>query len=328
MMRTQRILTITGLSLAVLLSVAITSAQAGWHHAPVQRVSHASSGGSCGGSSGGSSGHSHGGLIQNVLSSLHQHHWQKQRVYRGHFSSGGSSGGSVYLPRMSRRLYYAPAAVVPTPAKKAKAAAAPAKKPAAQPAEKPAEDAKPAVAPKEKESAGESDQGKATFNVQVPDDARVFINNLATKTPGMNRSYVSHGLQTGLRYSYEIRAEVTRNGKLLQETQTVQLEAGQTRTLDFKVLGKPAAVVTTLILHVPQGAQVTLAGKQLPDGNEIRTFQTRQLMAGETWTDYPIKLTYQLDGQTKQIQRNVTLKAGNTHEIKLADGATRVVNLR
>ncbi len=328
MMRTQRILTITGLSLAVLLSVAITSAQAGWHHAPVQRVSHASSGGSCGGSSGGSSGHSHGGLIQNVLSSLHQHHWQKQRVYRGHFSSGGSSGGSVYLPRMSRRLYYAPAAVVPTPAKKAKAAAAPAKKPAAQPAEKPAEDAKPAVAPKEKESAGESDQGKATFNVQVPDDARVFINNLATKTPGMNRSYVSHGLQAGLRYSYEIRAEVTRNGKLLQETQTVQLEAGQARTLDFKVLGKPAAVVTTLILHVPQGAQVTLAGKQLPDGNEIRTFQTRQLMAGETWTDYPINVTYQLDGQTKQIQRNVTLKAGNTHEIKLADGATRVVNLR
>ena len=336
MMRTQRILTITGLSLAVLLSVAITSVQAGWHHAPVQRVSHASSGGSCGGSSGGSSGQSHGGLIQNVLSSLHQHRWQRHQVYRGHFSSGGSSGGSVYLPRMSRRLYYAPAAVVPTPAKKAKAAAEPAKKPAAKPAkkpaakpaEKPAADAKPAVAPKEKKSAGESDQGKATFSVQVPDDARVFINNLATKTPGMNRSYVSHGLQTGFRYSYEIRAEVTRNGKLLQETQTVQLEAGQTRTLDFKVLGKPAAVVTTLILHVPQGAKVTLAGKELPDGNEIRTFQTKQLIAGETWTNYPINVTYQLNGQTKQIQRNVTLRAGNTHEIKLADGATRVVNLR
>ncbi|MCP3695220.1 MAG: hypothetical protein GY917_23685, partial [Planctomycetaceae bacterium] len=156
MMRTQRILTITGLSLAVLLSVAITSAQAGWHHAPVKRVSHASSGGSCGGSSGGSSGHSHGGLIQNMLSSLHQHHWQRHQVYRGHFSSGGSSGGSVYLPRMSRRLYYAPAAVVPTPAKKAKATTDPAKKPAAKPAEKPAEETKPADAPKEKESAGKA----------------------------------------------------------------------------------------------------------------------------------------------------------------------------
>ena len=332
MMRTQRILTITGLSLAVLLSVAITSAQAGWHHAPVKRVSHASSGGSCGGSSGGSSGHSHGGLIQNVLSSLHQHHWQRHQVYRGHFSSGGSSGGSVYLSRMSRRLYYAPAAVVPTPAKKAKAATEPAKKPAAKKpaAKKPAakKPAKPADVPKEKESAGEAVQDKATFNVQVPDDARVFINNLATKTPGMNRRYVSHGLETGFRYSYQIRAEVTRNGKLIQEIQTVQLEAGQTRNLDFKVLDKPVAVVTTLILHVPQGARVTLAGKPLPDGNETRTFQTRQLVAGETWTDYPIQVTYQQDGRTKQIQRNVTLKAGSTHEIKLASDPTRVVNLR
>ena len=333
MMRTQRILTVTGLSLAVLLSVAVTSAQAGWHHAPVKRVSHASSGGSCGGSSGGSSGHSHGGLIQNMLSSLHQHHWQRHQVYRGHFSSGGSSGGSVYLPRMSRRLYYAPAAVVPTPAKKAKATTDPAKKPAAKkpaakPAEKPPEDTKPAEAPKEKESAGEAVQDKATFNVQVPDDARVFINNLATKTPGMNRRYVSHGLEIGFRYSYEIRAEVTRNGKLIQETQTVQLEAGQTRNLNFKVLDKPISVVTTLILHVPQGARVTLAGKPLPDGNETRTFQTRQLVAGETWTDYPIQVTYQQDGRTKQLQRNVTLKAGNTHEIKLIDDPTRVVNLR
>jgi len=319
MMRTQRILTVTGLSLAILLSVAITSAQAGWHHAPVKRVSHASSGGSCGGSSG----HSHGGLLQNVLSSLHQHHWQKHQVYRGHFSSGGSSGGSVYLPRMSRRLYYAPAAVVPTPAKKAKATTDPAKKTAAK---KPA--AKPADTPEAKESAAEAVQDKATFNVQVPDDARVFINNLATKTPGMNRRYVSHGLETGFRYSYEIRAEVTRNGKLIQETQTVQLEAGQTRNLNFKVLEKPVAVVTTLILHVPQGAHVTLAGKALPDGNETRTFQTRQLVTGETWTDYPIQVTYQQDGQTKQLQRNVTLKAGNTHEIKLTGDPTRVVNLR
>jgi uncharacterized protein (TIGR03000 family) len=264
-------------------------------------------------------------MLQNVLSSLHQHHWQRHQVYRGHFSSGGSSGGSVYLPRMSRRLYYAPAAVVPTPAKKAKPAAKPAAK---KPAEKPTEDTKPADTPKEKESAGDAVQHKGTFNVQVPDDARVFINNLATKTPGMNRRYVSHGLETGFRYSYEIRAEVTRNGKLIQETQTVQLEAGQTRNLDFKVLDKPAAIVTTLILHVPQGARVTLAGKALPDGNETRTFQTRQLVTGETWTDYPIQVTYQQDGRTRQIQRNVTIKAGNTHEIKLIDDPTRVVNLR
>ena len=187
-----------GIALAILFTVTTSSLEAGWHHAPVQRAAHASSGGS----SGGSSGHCHGGLVRGLLGSLHQHHWQGRYVYSaGHFSSGGSSGGAVLSRRIPRRLYYTPPTVVPTPAPTKEPTAAP-EKPAAKPAEEPkAAPEKPA-----KDPAGQAalDSGKAIFNIQVPEDARVFVNNIATKTPGENRRYVSHGLKIGYRYTYEV----------------------------------------------------------------------------------------------------------------------------
>ena len=311
----------TGIALAVLFSIATSSLEAGWHHAPAQRTVHASSGGS----SGGSSGHCHGGLVRGLLSSLHQHHWHGRYVYAaGHASSGGSSGGTLLYRRAPRRLYYTPPTVVPTPAPSKEPTAAP-EKPAAKPAETPQEaPEKPA-----KDSADQANRnaGKATFDIQVPEDARVFVNDIATKTPGENRRYVSHGLKTGYRYTYRVRAEVIRNGKAIQQTQTVKLQAGQTGVLNFETLSSSNSVVTTLILHVPEGAKVSLAGKPLPNGNNVRTFQTTKLAAGETWTDYPIEVSYQENGQTRQRRQTVTLKAGETHKIELNVDSPRIANV-
>ncbi len=311
----------TGIALALLFSIATSSLQAGWHHAPVQKTGHASSGGS----SGGSSGHCHGGLVRGLLSSLHHHHWHGHHVYKaGHGCSGGSSGGTVLYRRAPRRLYYAPPTVVPTPAPSHAPKAAP-KKPADKPAEA-AQEApeKPAAAPT---GQANLEAGKATFDIQVPQDARVFVNDIATKTPGENRRYVSHGLKTGYRYTYRVRAEVIRNGKLVQETQTVKLQSGQTGLLNFERLASSAPVVTTLILHVPENATVSLAGKPLPAGKKVRTFQTTKLAAGETWADYSIEVTYKKDGQTMQQRRVITLTAGNTHNIQLTSDSPRIANL-
>ena len=226
--------------------------------------------------------------------------------------------------RIPRRLYYTPPTVVPTPAPTKEPTAAP-EKPAAKPAEQPqAAPEKPAKAP-----AGQAklDSGEAIFNIQVPEDARVFVNNIATKTPGTNRRYVSHGLKIGYRYTYQVRAEVIRNGKAIQQTQTVQLRAGQTGLLNFETLALSTPVVTTLVLHVPEGATVSLAGKPLPTGNSVRTFQTTKLAAGETWTDYTIEVTYQENGQTRQRRRMITLKAGDTHKIELTVDSPRIANV-
>ena len=57
-----------------------------------------------------------------------------------------------------------------------------------------------------------STSSEATLTVNVPSDARVFVNGAKTTSVGSQRSYVSRGLQAGFNYTYEVRAEVERNG--------------------------------------------------------------------------------------------------------------------
>ena len=70
--------------------------------------------------------------------------------------------------------------------------------------------------------------------ITVPVDAAVYINDHATQTTGTERRFRSDGLLPGRVYTYRIRAEVQREGRLLKETQTVGLRAGQTEELVFK----------------------------------------------------------------------------------------------
>lgn len=76
-----------------------------------------------------------------------------------------------------------------------------------------------------------SDSGLLT--IYVPYDAKVFINGLETRTPGSRRQYVSYGLLPGYRYKYEVRAEVVRDGKILEETKVIYLTAASKEALAF-----------------------------------------------------------------------------------------------
>ena len=71
------------------------------------------------------------------------------------------------------------------------------------------------------------------LTIWVPAKAKVFINGMETKTTGSRRRYVSHGLQPGLTYKYVIRAELVRNGKIAEESKTVNLTAGSTEGVAF-----------------------------------------------------------------------------------------------
>jgi len=76
-----------------------------------------------------------------------------------------------------------------------------------------------------------SDSGLLTL--YVPYDAKVFINGLETRTPGSRRQYVSYGLLPGYRYKYEVRVEIVRDGKILEDTKVVYLTAGSKEALAF-----------------------------------------------------------------------------------------------
>jgi len=76
-----------------------------------------------------------------------------------------------------------------------------------------------------------SDSGLLT--IYVPYDAKVFINGLETRTTGSRRQYVSYGLLPGYRYKYEVRVELVRDGKILEETKVVYLTPGAKEALAF-----------------------------------------------------------------------------------------------
>jgi len=71
------------------------------------------------------------------------------------------------------------------------------------------------------------------LTVWVPANAKVFINDHETKTAGTRRRYVSYGLQSGLTYKYVVRAQIVRDGKLVEEVQTVYMKAGASEGLAF-----------------------------------------------------------------------------------------------
>jgi uncharacterized protein (TIGR03000 family) len=71
------------------------------------------------------------------------------------------------------------------------------------------------------------------ITVWVPFDAKVTINGMATKSTGSRRQFVSYDLKEGFSYKYEIKAEVVRDGKIVEDVKTAILTAGQNASLAF-----------------------------------------------------------------------------------------------
>jgi uncharacterized protein (TIGR03000 family) len=73
----------------------------------------------------------------------------------------------------------------------------------------------------------------AVLAVDVPADAKVFVNGKATTSTGTHRVYASYGLKSGYAYNYEVKVELVRDGQTLTETKHVRLIAGDNQQLAF-----------------------------------------------------------------------------------------------
>jgi len=76
-------------------------------------------------------------------------------------------------------------------------------------------------------------ENSGLLTIYVPYDAKVTINDLLTHSKGSRRRYVSYGLQPGFSYKYEVRAEIVRDGRRVEEKRTVVLAAGDHQTVAF-----------------------------------------------------------------------------------------------
>lgn len=131
--------------------------------------------------------------------------------------------------------------VAPAPAQ----APTPAQKPVVDPNAMPAEPAPapgdvPAPAPQTNTTSADT---SGVLTVWVPYNATVTINGLETTSSGSRRQFISHGLKPGFSYKYVVKAELIRDGQLLEDTRTVTLTAGKITAVAFGFNTTPAEQV-------------------------------------------------------------------------------------
>jgi uncharacterized protein (TIGR03000 family) len=82
-------------------------------------------------------------------------------------------------------------------------------------------------------TSGTTAENSGVLTVWVPDDAKVMVNGLETRSSGSRRQFVSYDLKPGFSYKYVVRAQVVRNGQVQEDTRTVVLTAGQITAVAF-----------------------------------------------------------------------------------------------
>lgn len=100
------------------------------------------------------------------------------------------------------------------------------------PAGAPVAPAEAVPAPK-KEDKKETSLDRAKLVVELPSDARLFIDDHAMKTASDRRTFNTPALEPGQAYYYMVRAEVVRDGKTYRESKRVIVRAGQVAQTNF-----------------------------------------------------------------------------------------------
>jgi len=112
----------------------------------------------------------------------------------------------------------------------------------------PAQPSVPAVTPsRDRSSTGEeqeesADAGRAFVDLRVPANAEIWFEGDKTAQAGALRHFVSPNLESGRTFTYDIRARWTDpNGKVVDQTRKVKVEAGRRTMVDFNT---PAPAAT------------------------------------------------------------------------------------
>jgi uncharacterized protein (TIGR03000 family) len=158
------------------------------------------------------------------------------------------------------------------------------------------------------------------ISVNVPADARIFVNGKTTTSTGTSRQYISRGLVAGRRYTYEFRAETTVDGKPVTDTQVVQLTAGEQAQVAFNFSERneqnaAKAASTKLTLNVPADAKVFLAGQETKSTGERREFISTKVTSGGKWDNYTIRVVANIDGKDVEKEETIKLAAGEDREL-------------
>lgn len=180
----------------------------------------------------------------------------------------------------------------------------------------PAESQKPPVPPTEATEDGAdaaADGVDTVLNIELPEDALVYVNGRATRSTGSKRSFVARRLVPGKSYTFEVKAVLYQGEQESAQNQFVTVVAGESKSVSFDFA--PAAITTTVAVQVPADAKITLAGEETSETGGTRVFSTNTLESGKSWKDYTVVATIVRDGKTITREHTLDVEAGKTHQI-------------
>ena len=92
------------------------------------------------------------------------------------------------------------------------------------------------VAPMTKPSGSDAPPMGANLKFKVPADTKIYVDGKLAPGSGPERSFYTPPLEPGKKFFYEVKAELTVNGKTLTEEKKVIVEAGASLTEEFPKL--------------------------------------------------------------------------------------------
>jgi uncharacterized protein (TIGR03000 family) len=145
------------------------------------------------------------------------------------------------------------------------------------------------------------------------------VNGNATSSTGESRQYISRGLANGRQYTYELRAELARDGQTLTDTQIVQVSAGERAQVAFNFDGKTqqagTPTRTKLTLNVPADAKVYLAGQETKSTGARREFVSSKVSGDQGWEHYDVRVVTTVNGREVERNETISLAAGDEKEL-------------
>jgi uncharacterized protein (TIGR03000 family) len=79
--------------------------------------------------------------------------------------------------------------------------------------------------------------------LDVPEDARVYVDGRLMKSTSTHRVYASPALEAGQAYFYDVRIEVDRDGKTVSTNKRMIVRASDEHAESFVDLGKKTTAV-------------------------------------------------------------------------------------
>jgi len=164
----------------------------------------------------------------------------------------------------------------------------------------------------------------ATVVVNLPAEAKLFVDGERVPMTTAVRSFKTPGLRAGQDYFYTMKAEILRDGVKTEKTARVIVRAGETARADFGEMAEGVAVQTTreaparITVKLPADAKLFIDNVACELTSDTRTFQTPKLEAGKKY-GYTLRAEAVREGKTVNSTRKIVMTAGEALTVKFED---------